>query len=455
MRDMKEEMNPGNWPKAFTEKPERILVWSLIFLVFVIIVTEIPHFILRYLNMDHAYWHSLDSIVDVVASVLVLLTALGMYRLFKKRHREAEAYLSDKQDYENRIRNLASFPELNPNPITELDHECRIKYLNPAVKRLMVNMEDLGIRHPWFYEVGVTLEKIKTGGNNIFTRDVWVGKSCYQQTFLWVEKWQLLRIYGIDITEIKNAGEALKNSIVELERSNSDLAQFAYVASHDLQEPLRMMTSYVQLLAGRYQGKLDSDADEFINYIIEGASRMQLLIKDLLAYSKVGFGAKKFEEIPFSTILGKTVINLRYAIEKSGAVITNDHLPNVYGDESQLVQLTQNLLDNSIKFHGKEKPIIHISCKEEKNERVLLVKDNGIGIEEQYYKRIFEIFQRLHLKSEYPGTGIGLAICKKVVEFHGGRIWVESRPGFGSTFFFALPRKGAINNETGTGNQAD
>lgn len=235
----------------------------------------------------------------------------------------------------------------------------------------------------------------------------------------------------------------LEQRVSELGRSNADLEQFAYVASHDLQEPLRMVASYNQLLARRYKGKLGEDADEFIGYTVEGVTRMQRLINDLLAYSRVGTRGKDPTEVDLEKVLAPTLANLDHAIKESNAVITYDRLPTVTGDEGQLAQLLQNLIANAIKFHGDDAPRIHIGMKADGACWRIWVKDNGIGIDPQYFERIFVIFQRLHPREKYPGTGIGLAICKKIVERHGGKIWVESTPGGGSTVLFTIARKPA------------
>jgi light-regulated signal transduction histidine kinase (bacteriophytochrome) len=252
-----------------------------------------------------------------------------------------------------------------------------------------------------------------------------------------------------DITEHKRYEEKLAALVEELRRSNIELEQFAYVASHDLQEPLRMVASYTQLLARRYEGKLDAEADEFIAYAVDGANRMQKLINDLLTYSRVGTRGKELKPTDSQAAFEAACANLRRAIEESGVEVTVDELPTVVGDHTQLVQLFQNLISNAIKFSssGQEegKPVRVEVGSERRGEREWLfwVRDNGIGIEERYKERIFRIFQRLHGKEEYGGTGIGLAVCKKIVERHGGRIWAESWPGEGSTFYFTLRPHGS------------
>jgi PAS domain S-box-containing protein len=255
------------------------------------------------------------------------------------------------------------------------------------------------------------------------------------------EQGRIVGTFGIskDITQKKLADEELKKKTAELARSNSELEQFAYVASHDLQEPLRMVASYTQLLARRYRGKLDSDAEEFIGYAVEGVTRMQSLINDLLAYSRVG--TRPIQENPtrLKDSLEAALSNLRLNIDENEAVITSEELPVVQGDKMQLGQLFQNLIGNAIKFRSESAPRIHISARKESRHWIIGVQDNGIGIDPQYFQRIFVIFQRLHRKKEYPGTGIGLAICKKIAERHGGRIWVESEPGRGSIFYITLP----------------
>jgi PAS domain S-box-containing protein len=260
-----------------------------------------------------------------------------------------------------------------------------------------------------------------------------------------------------DISDRKQAQESLARYAQELERSNQELEQFAYVASHDLQEPLRMVASYMQLLQRRYQGKLDHDADEFIAFAVDGATRMQRLINDLLSYSRVRTRGKDLVTVSSEAALAQALDNLSLFIEDNRARVTHDPLPAVLADEGQLVQVFQNLITNAVKFHGEAAPEVHIAARRvaesDKGSTPMwqfAVRDNGIGIEPQYFDRIFVIFQRLHTRAENPGTGIGLAICKKIVERHGGRIWLESQPGRGTTFFFTLPA--ALTNENESAN---
>jgi PAS domain S-box-containing protein len=244
-----------------------------------------------------------------------------------------------------------------------------------------------------------------------------------------------------NVTDRKSAEEHLLKTMQELKRSNDELQQFAYVASHDLQEPLRMVASYTQLIAKRYQGQLDSDADEFIAYAVDGCTRMQAMIQDLLTYSQAGTTEKKqLREISTERALEEALANLSVSIKESGAVVTHDSLPALISDNRQMTQVLQNLVGNAIKYRGTQPPRVHVSAAMgNANEWVFSVRDNGLGIEPQYFERIFGLFQRLHGREEFAGTGIGLAICKKILEQLGGRIWVESKLQFGSIFHFSLP----------------
>ena len=242
-----------------------------------------------------------------------------------------------------------------------------------------------------------------------------------------------------EVDQLNAASADLARQADDLARSNADLEQFAYVASHDLQEPLRMVASYVQLLSRRYKGKLDKDADEFIAFAVDGATRMQNLIRDLLTYSRVTRLARPMEVVDTGQALLAALVNLKVAVEEARAHVAYDSLPPVRGDATALIALFQNLVGNAVKFRGGRTPEIRIEAARRGDEWIFSVKDNGIGFDPQYRERVFVIFQRLNTRDKYEGTGIGLAICKKIVERHGGRIWVETKPGEGSTFFFSLP----------------
>lgn len=270
-------------------------------------------------------------------------------------------------------------------------------------------------------------------GENIYTELRWFVVPGYEETF------SRVLVSMVNITERKMAEKRLKQAMTELERSNADLEQFAYAASHDLQQPLLMVDCYVQLLVKRYRDKLGTDADEFLDGIEHGVERMQTLIKDLLDYSRLHKPDKNMRSIDCKEILAKVVQNLQVLIEEQQAVITHTALPQVIANHSQFVRLFQNLIGNAIKFRGEEAPRIHISANLQEEQWVFTVEDNGIGIDPKNVERIFVIFERLHSHEDYPGTGIGLAMCKKIVEQHGGRIWVESEPGQGSAFYFTVP----------------
>lgn len=242
-----------------------------------------------------------------------------------------------------------------------------------------------------------------------------------------------------EVVERKRVEEQIQQKSLELERSNKELEQFAYIASHDLQEPLRMVSSYLQLLQQRLAGKLDADATDFMGYVTEGADRMRALIRDLLEYSRVGRKAKQVAAVDTATVLGNVLTNLEPTIKETEARITHGPLPTITADETELTQLFQNLIGNALKFHGRHPPKVRIEAAHNNAEWVFSVRDNGIGIDPQYADRVFVVFQRLHNRDKYPGTGIGLAICKKIVERHGGRIWVESQADEGATFYFSIP----------------
>jgi PAS domain S-box-containing protein len=268
----------------------------------------------------------------------------------------------------------------------------------------------------------------------------------------------LEELVGQRTAELETSNRQLQEEIAErkrvaedLARSNKDLEQFAYVASHDLQEPLRIVSGYLQLIERRYKGKLAAEADEFINFAVDGAARMQSLIQDLLAYSRVGTQGRRFAPTDCENVFERAVGNLGRAVADSAATVTHDPLPTVLADATQLVQVFQNLIGNAIKFRGAEPPRIHVAARPQDGRWLFSVRDNGIGVEPQYAERIFVLFQRLHPRDKYPGTGIGLSVCQRIIERHGGRIWVESKPGEGSTFHFTLSQARSGNSGTGMG----
>lgn len=357
---------------------------------------------------------------------------------------------------EAQIRKLSSAVEQSASIIIITDMKGNIEYVNPKFTRVTgySSEEILGKNPNVLKSTETTKEVYSKLWSTITSGGEWHGelhnkKKNGESYWAQVSISPIKNMDGItthylgvqeDITERRKAQSALQNYAKELERSNEELQQFAYVASHDLQEPLRMITSYLTLLENRYKDKLDEDADEFIGYAVDGAKRMKQLIKDLLQLSRVGTHGKSFQKTNCEAILEKTLNNLEVAIIENQLEITHDPLPVVKADDFQLLQLFQNLISNAVKFRSEKPPKIHVGAKSKNGEWVFSIKDNGIGIEKDYEKRIFVIFQRLHTNSEYPGTGIGLALCKKIVERHGGHIWFESEPGEGSTFYFTIPK---------------
>jgi PAS domain S-box-containing protein len=356
---------------------------------------------------------------------------------------------------------LQAFLDFSPNPVVLSGNgpDFSVKYINRAFEQLFgYSKEEIPTIMDWCLkaypdpeyreQVSMALKPGQTEGDRKggINPDAWVTCKDEIKRYVWrdlvVTHWGSLATY-VDLTDLKKAEMELAKKADELARSNAELEQFAYVASHDLQEPLRMVASYTELIARRYKGRLDDDADEFIGYAVDGANRMKRLINDLLAYSRVGTRGKKPEPTSADSALRQALSNLSMAIEEKGARVKSEALPLVLADESQLIQLFQNLISNAIKFNKETVPEVHISAHADENQWIFAVRDNGIGIEPEYFERVFLIFQRLHRAGAYPGTGVGLAVCKRIVERHGGRIWVESEPGKGSTFFFTFPMKGA------------
>ena len=343
-----------------------------------------------------------------------------------------------------------------------LDNDGYVENWNTGAEKLIGHKENEILGQPFskFYfqddiESGTPTNGLMIASlENAFEHDVWIVKN--DKTSFWANviinsirdiDGDLIG-YSIamhDITEKKKAAEELEEYASKLERSNEELEQFAHVASHDLQEPLRMVGSYLGLLERRYKDKIDKDASDFIFYAVDGAKRMQILINDLLSYSRVSSKGKSFEIINCRDLINGILKNLEIVIKESGAIIKLGNLPDHFVvDKTQISQLFQNLTGNALKFCKNRKPEIRISAEDDGNCWVFSVKDNGIGIEPEYFEKIFVIFQRLHGKAEFVGTGIGLAICKKIVLRHDGNIWVNSKPGKGSTFYFTIPKRGGI-----------
>ncbi|MGD0283886.1 MAG: ATP-binding protein, partial [Dissulfurispiraceae bacterium] len=345
--------------------------------------------------------------------------------------------VTDKIKAEEKIKTLAKFPDENPYPVLRISLEGVLSYSNKASAPLL----DL-----WgCSSSGTVPEHLRQLISQILESgdereiELAVDERFFSLIIVPVADEGYVNMYGRDVSLKKQMEEKLRTYSLELERSNKELELFASIAAHDLQEPLRGVSGFAGLLKKRYMGKLDQDGDEFISYIVDGAERMQQLIRDLLAYSRVTTSGKAFTPVDCNNAVRAALDNLRISIDESGSVITFKPLPVVNADKGQIIRLFQNLIGNAIKYRGDSKPAIAVSAEKQGDEWVFSVADNGIGIDAQYYARIFQIFQRLHKRDEYPGTGIGLSVCKRIIERHGGRIWVESTPGKGSVFYFTIP----------------
>ncbi len=393
--------------------------------------------------------------IDAISAGLNTLAEELEHAIKSQKEHARELEISNRL-LSNNIDKLQTIFNHAPMAIIATDLELKILEWNRAAEKMYglekeavvgENLDDV-IHHEYMppFSRASILSEIKQKGN-------WTGEMLQQtakskKMLVFSSKSHLRNDRGIpmgymmvnrDITDARRNEEEIQHKTEELKRSNAELEQFAYIASHDLQEPLRMITSYVQLLEKRYRSKLDGDAIDFINFAVDGANRMQNLIYSLLEYSRIN-RVKPFEYVDMDETLADIKDDLELVIKESGAEIHSEKLPVLFGDKVLLGQLFQNLIGNAMKFKGKDPPKITISCKESEHEYLFSVKDNGIGIQKEYCEKIFVIFQRLHTKEKYPGTGIGLAICKKIVERHKGRIWVESEPGKGSEFIFTIKK---------------
>jgi PAS domain S-box-containing protein len=346
-------------------------------------------------------------------------------------------------------RRAEQFFNLSPDLLCTISPAFRIQDLNPAWElALGYSGEELKGRllsnyiHPddWATTQSGLRQIVKEGSGHFENRCR--HRNGHYRWLAWVvvhsSQDQILYAVARDITERRVVEERIQRQTEELERSNRELQEFAYVASHDLQEPLQMVSNHVQLISRRYRDKLDQDANEFIDFALEGTDRLKSLISDLFAYSKIGTSGRGFAPVEMATAFVRVMETYQPIIDDCKGSITHDDLPVILGDDEQMVQLLQNLIDNSIKFRSKEPPLIHVGARQLSERWLFFVRDNGIGIHPQYTERVFVIFQRLHSRDDYPGNGIGLAISRKIIERHGGHIWVDSEPGKGATFYFTL-----------------
>lgn len=425
----------------------KITTKIIYFLVPVIIVIPI---VAALIQVILAYYYPQNLALLVSVSVGIFLFALCIFFLIKRvrideaklRKSEAISHLlvENRKDY----------------AIFMLDKEGKIVTWNLAAERLFgyKNEEIIGQSIALLYsneelEKGIPTQHLQQAQNlKQFEYEGWRNKkngipfwATVTMSVIYNENQQLIGYTKLvrNSTRQKEADEKLKHLVSSLERSNKELERFAYIASHDLQEPLRMVASFTQLLAKKYENKLDEQAQEYIHFAVDGALRMQQFITDLLAYSRVTTQGKVFTPTDCNIIVEQVIQNLALAIQENHAVITYDVLPVINADSTQVLQVFQNLLSNAIKFHSNTYPKIHISAKNQGNYWVFSVQDNGIGVASEFHEQIFAIFKRLHGKQHYRGTGVGLAICKKIVERHGGKIYVESEPGKGAKFWFTMP----------------
>ena len=406
--------------------------------------------ILAHYDLDNKVAYLSTIIRDITEQKLFELELQAARDELERRVLERTASLKESEE---RYRSLS---EAAPDMVFTVDQDYCVRYVNSyAAQQLGQDIENLiekSLDDLFPLKISMRLrqsiQKVITTGEKIFLEN----QLEFSGVNRWLSTWlvplrdssgNIHTVMGVsrDITRRKEAEQQLEATVQNLQHSNKELEQFAYVASHDLQEPLRMVTSYLQLIERRYSTQLDENAHVYIDYAVDGANRMKILINDLLAYSRVGTRGKEFEQTDLNQVLSQVLNEYDLLIEETGAQISFETLPVVMGDAVQLAQLLRNLLGNALKFYGDDFPQIHIGVTEHDGEWLFSVHDEGIGIDPKYFDRIFVIFQRLHTREDYPGTGIGLAICKKIVERHKGKIWVESQPWEGTTFYFTLPKK--------------
>ena len=396
-----------------------------------------------------------SQLMAQTGSLLIAVVALGLVLRFERARGAARAVEAEHNALQRSEERFRSLVENASNVIAIVDTGVAIQFVSDSSLRIIGRRPEelmgrafIGYVHP------DDQEKLHDAVASV-AREIGTVASTEVRFQSVNAEWRIIEIVATsrlsdpaisgvvitisDITERKLVADALAEKAEALRKSNAELEQIAFASSHDLQEPLRRLCTHSQLLSNRYKGRLDQDADDYIERIVEGAKRMQALIKNLLTYYSVGGETKPFKPTDCEAVLTTVLVSLKAAISESGVIVTHDPLPTVMGDEIQLGQLFQYLIDNGIKYRNGGAPQIHVSCKMEGEEWLFSLKDNGIGIDPQYAERIFIIFQRLHSQKEYPGTGIGLAVSKKIVERHGGRIWVESEPGKGATFYFTVP----------------
>ena len=348
--------------------------------------------------------------------------------------------ITERKQAEGEIKRLASFPQMNPSPVLEIDATGTITFYNQAALEAIEKLgPEADLQDLLPEDIGEITAAARQKKEQVFYREVQIKDMVFGQTIFFAEALDVLRIYSMDITRRKQAEEELRRTMADLERSNRELEEFAYISSHDLQEPLRQIANFSEMLAKDYKERLDERAVRYFGYITVGAKRMQALINDVLSFSRVGQGEVPQTTTSLEDVLKATLRDLHTLIRESGAEISYDSLPSLKVNPNQMGLLLQNLLANSLKFRNDKSPMIHLSARLEGGEWVISIRDNGIGFDPQYAEAIFKVFKRMHSQEEYPGTGIGLAICKKIVERHGGHIWAESQPGHGATFYFTIP----------------